>query len=260
MTPLIGWRPLRAVVSLGLVVGAMGAFGFAFLFLLWLFKPMLFLGALLGLICAGPAAAAVWRGKGGRYAVPLVLMLLLAAAAVAVARAVEERQVRDLGVPTESYFELYAAAAGGVLLSAALLLAVAPRVVSARATTWASASVATFGMVGLGLAGTTHARTTCADSRLDAAVWREARGDDRVNAVTRDERIASAIVDCRLLHGRSRAEVERLLGPPDERYGRRLYWAAGWVNEGLGPGDGQELILTFRRGRVTDAGLSYDAE
>jgi hypothetical protein len=37
-----------------------------------------------------------------------------------------------------------------------------------------------------------------------------------------------------------------------------MAWTAGWVFDGLGPGDGQELILTFgRHGRVTGAELAF---
>ena len=264
MQPLINWRPLRAVVSVGMVLGAVGAFVASYLLLLWLFTPLVFLGALIAVGAAVPAAAAVWRGRSSGMqhgAVGLMLVLLVASAALGVARAVEEWEVRRLGVPTEAYLEFYVAATGALLLSAALLLAVAPRLLPARATVWACAITAAAGGTCLVLAAASKASTSCADSRLDPAAWRAARTDDRTGVVTHDERIAAAVVDCRLLHGRSRAEVLRALGKPDRRDGRTWSWSAGWVLDGLGPGDGQELILRFgRRDRVARASLGRPAD
>lgn len=70
------------------------------------------------------------------------------------------------------------------------------------------------------------------------------------------ERIAEAIAPCGVLNGRTKAEVRTLIGRPET--GRHVWrWSVGWVNDALGPGDGQELVVAFdQRGRARTVRLS----
>jgi hypothetical protein len=80
--------------------------------------------------------------------------------------------------------------------------------------------------------------------------------------VDRDE-AAADLVRCRTLVGRSRAGALRMLGSPSNlgrefRRPDQASYAAGVVNDGIGPGDGQVLTVRFGTDdRVIGAHLLY---
>jgi hypothetical protein len=92
----------------------------------------------------------------------------------------------------------------------------------------------------------------CDDYAFDAGEWADDGDDGR-------EQQAEALVECGTLLGLRRSEVTGLLGqstkPGDRNASVRL--SAGWVNDGLGPGDAQQLHLTYDADRVVSAELTY---
>jgi hypothetical protein len=98
----------------------------------------------------------------------------------------------------------------------------------------------------VGVASAIAAGDRC-DEPFDAEGWRAT--DDRVE-------LAETIGRCRLLDGATRAEVRRLLGPPEHRGRRRWAYYVGETNDLMGPGDATYLGVRFGRdGRVSRAGL-----
>ena len=262
-------RPARATVALGLVAGMFLTLAAEYVLLVWLINPVAFLGVLAAAIAAPAAAIAVWRGNWSpglsgtaqQIAVAVVAVTLAGYAVLAVSRAIDEHRVGGLGVPTESEIGPWLVLGAAALASLAVLVAAAPRWLP-RPATMLVAAVALLGSVAaLVTAATAEAGVSCADARLDRATWRAALRDDRHRTVTDGERISAAIVDCGLLDGRSRDEVRRLLGPPYPEGMDPWSWLVGWVNDGLGPGDGQELTVHFDGdGRVTRATLTYPGD
>lgn len=265
MDPLLRWRPARAAVALGLVSGTFLALVAGYLALVWLFRPVVFLVMAIAAIAAPAAAVALWRGRwsaGGsgaaqRAALAVVAGSLIAGAVLAAVRAAEENRIRDLGVPSEALVAGWLVFFGATLLSLALLVAASP--LGLRRALAASVAVAATvaGAGAVALAGAVQSATGCGDDRIDRQSWVAARADERDGAVTDQERIAHAIVDCGLLDGRSRQEVRSILGRPDRAGPKRWVWNAGWVNDGIGPGDGQELIIRFDDERVSRSTLLY---
>jgi len=93
----------------------------------------------------------------------------------------------------------------------------------------------------------------CDDYSFDAAEWADDRGDGR-------EHQAESLAECNALVGFTREEVATMLGRQTAGAdgGRRLTFSAGWVNDGIGPGDGQRLyVLLDGRDRVVAARLAY---
>jgi hypothetical protein len=255
MRPLLRWMPLRVTVAVGLVVGAVSALVVGYVLLIWLFNPLVFLGTLVAAVAAPVVATAVWRGRwsdGGRglaeqVALAGILVSLFACTLLAIARAMEQQRVRDLGVPTESDITFWLVLAASALVGFGLLLSTAPRLVPVPVTIALSVTGALGATASVGMAAVLEAGTSCSDTSIDRASWRAARSDDRGRTVTDDERLAAAIVECRLLEGLPRAEVRRRLGSPDHASRSVWRWEAGWVNDAIGPGDGQELIIQFNR-------------
>jgi hypothetical protein len=68
--------------------------------------------------------------------------------------------------------------------------------------------------VGVAFAQTRHGGNgvDCRTYRFDAKAWRTWKGHPSPH-----ERQGRALVQCQALQGRSRAEVRKLLGPPDDR-------------------------------------------
>lgn len=96
----------------------------------------------------------------------------------------------------------------------------------------------------------------CGDFRFDGAAWRGALARD--DASDDAERMAEALVRCRVLVGGTRHDVRRLLGTTRDMKGRTWTYDVGWVNDGLGPGDAQELLVHFSRsGRVRRSQLLW---
>lgn len=266
MGPLQRWKPVRAAVAFGVVAGSLAALVAAYAALVWLFNPAAFLVMLIAATAAPLAAFALWRGRwsaGGagvaqRLAVAVVAGALVVGAALAAVRAAEENRVRALGVPTESALTPWLVLLGGALVALALLVAVAPRWLP-RVLAMSLALVGAIGGSGaVAVALAVQESTTCDDVEVDRERWRAARADQRGGTVTDDERIAGAIVECDLLDGLSRREVRAKLGRPDHAGRERWTWVAGEVNDGLGPGDGQELSVRFDDDdRVVRAALLY---
>lgn len=97
----------------------------------------------------------------------------------------------------------------------------------------------------------------CDDFRPASNGWRAAlEVEDQPGEVSDAERIAEAIVRCGTLRGKTRDEVRRLLGRPSDT-GRTWRWGIGTTNDGIGPGDGQDLIVSFSGDRVVRARLLY---
>ena len=96
-------------------------------------------------------------------------------------------------------------------------------------------------------------RIDCDEYEFDADAWRN--GDEM------DDQ-AAGLDRCRVLIGMTRDEVRAMLGhfTVGHRPKARSNWryAAGEVNDGLGPGDGQTLGVQFdRNGRVSATWLGY---
>ena len=93
----------------------------------------------------------------------------------------------------------------------------------------------------------------CDDFEFDAGAWDS--GDEM------DDQ-AAGLDRCDVLIGMTRDEVEAMLGPytvghPPKSQSHWRY-AAGEVNDGMGPGDGQTLGVQFdRNGRVSTTWLAY---
>jgi hypothetical protein len=100
----------------------------------------------------------------------------------------------------------------------------------------------------------------CRDFRFDPERWQRALAspdDDRESAPS--ERLAAAVVRCRTVAGATRDEVRAALGEPTHVGARGWTWAVGLTNDGIGPGDTQELSVRFAPdGRVRAAELTYE--
>ena len=96
----------------------------------------------------------------------------------------------------------------------------------------------------------------CDSYSFDRSEWRyeQNRGIDDDSR----EHQAEALAECGALEGKTHAEVAELLGDGDREPRRTWRYHAGWVNDGIGPGDGQTLYVRFGSdGRVERATLAY---
>jgi hypothetical protein len=97
----------------------------------------------------------------------------------------------------------------------------------------------------------------CIGYEFDPEKWASSRdafdgADDRAEE-------AEDLVRCDTLIGKSRSEVAELLSEELSPGAPRARINAGWVNAGLGPGDGQMMTLHFdSSGRVVRAELLYN--
>lgn len=93
----------------------------------------------------------------------------------------------------------------------------------------------------------------CQQVRFDSRAWKEARADAvRGTEVTVRDRLARKLIECDELDRRSRAEVRRMLGTPDERQGDDWSYTLG-PSSGPGSIDSAYLDVYFRDGRVSKA-------
>ena len=92
----------------------------------------------------------------------------------------------------------------------------------------------------------------CDSYAFDAGEWADDGDDGR-------EHQAEALVECGSLFGLRRNEVTGLLGQPTKPGDRNgsVRFSAGWVNDGIGPGDAQHLHVTYDADRVKAAELTY---
>ena len=113
---------------------------------------------------------------------------------------------------------------------------------------------------GLGLAFVLREHRSLCERSFDAAGWRGARFD-----TSKRSRLADQVVECEVVQRKRRREVERLLGR--ERVTREQFrgepgiahaaYPVATVNDTLGPGDEQSLIVYYdRRWRVVATELS----
>jgi hypothetical protein len=269
LDPVLRWMPARVTVALGLVGGTLVALVGAYLSLVWLFDPVAFAAMVLAAVAAPGVAGAIWRGRwsgGSSGAVQRICFAVVAAALASFAllaglRVREEHRVRGLGVPTEAEIGVWLVLVAGALVCLAVLVVAAPGWLSSAATRIVATVAALAGGAALVTAAATEAGVSCADARVDRATWQAALRDDRVATVTYGERLAAAIVECGLLDGRAREEVRQALGRPYPAGRNRWTWEVGWVNDGLGPGDGQTLTVYFDRdGRVSRSTLAHPRE
>lgn len=201
------------------------------------------------------------RGTVERVAVALVLALAAGTAGVALVTGVSALAHRDvLGTPPGDivpWFVLAAVALAGLLP----LLASVPLPVGRRSA-WRALGVLLAGIVAcLATAGTVQGNDRCDGFAFDRARWQAGMAGD-VGPLGDDEEtlaISSALAACGTLDGLPRTEVVRLLGPPSpndfDLRRETLEWPVGWINDGLGLGDGQRLMVAFRDGRAIDTSL-----
>lgn len=92
--------------------------------------------------------------------------------------------------------------------------------------------------------------------RLDQAEWSKL---ERSGALSPRQRQADGLLKCNTLRGMSRAEIRKLLGPPDDKFDRSRWWEyTTGVHRGV-PIDVEFLDVTFGdNGLVRDASLSTD--
>ena len=93
----------------------------------------------------------------------------------------------------------------------------------------------------------------CDAYSFDASEWADSEGHGR-------EHQAEALAECNALVGLTRGEVTTLLDRPAAEAGARgtMTFSAGWVNDGVGPGDGQSLYVYLGgNNRVVAARLAY---
>jgi hypothetical protein len=94
----------------------------------------------------------------------------------------------------------------------------------------------------------------CDDFEFDRQAWLNEpyEGWAAPRTITERERQGSALIRCGTLQGMPRAEVEAMLGKGfvGKNTSRARYYV-GWVNDGLGVGDGFDLTVDYdERGRV----------
>jgi len=220
---LFGARWLCVVVAGGLVVGHLAAVGLAFLFLVWLFTPVLFMLIFAALAAASVTAWVILKGrwsKGIVGAVQVVAGTLLAAAYVVIAAhavltgfdSVASRSTFGT-LATDDASSSFVTAAAAVLAIAALIATV-PLPVRRRVAmlgALAAGFVAT-GAVGTALAVAVNV-DSCQDFKFEPDRWQAAlRAGDHPGERSDAERIARAIARCATVRGASRRRVRRFLG------------------------------------------------
>lgn len=261
--PLLRHRGLRGAVAVALVVTSTVVVALGWYFLIWLFSPPVFLAAFAILAASPLAVAAMLEGWAPRprlrkAAVALTAVGLAGFAAAAAVPAVDLALARrPLGVPpgeTAAWFGSFALC----LLGLGLVLASVPLRPDRRVRVAVMAVIGVALLGGVAAVSLVAAGDRCGSFEFDAARWRAALAADDGGGPweTDAERMADAIAACGVLDDKTRTEVRELIGRPYG--GRRVWrWSVGWVNDALGPGDGQELVVAFdRRGRVRTVRVS----
>lgn len=126
--------------------------------------------------------------------------------------------------------------------------------------------VATAALVGLAAAVGGHTRTALGAAAVVAIsvggviLWPEPEFDAtafrRAHAAGDDEAVevqARRAASQNALVGRSKDEIRRVLGSPDQATRREWAWYVGTVNDTLGPGDEGLLYVRFRGDRALSA-------
>lgn len=112
------------------------------------------------------------------------------------------------------------------------------------------------------LSGCSLIPVPCKDFVFDRAAWKASMAASDSDD-SRAQDIAGDLVRCHALTGMTRADIRHVLGRPVPEEAPpgsgEMWWAVGVVNNGMGPGDAQMLIVRFNdRGRVRSASLLYD--
>lgn len=267
-SPLMRPRWSRVLVAIALVGAHMASLALATWFLVWLFAPPVFAAMLALLLVACVAAKVVvmsrWsRGLRGGVQVAAVVVLCasyVVGGALAIARGV------DALASQPTYATPRSAAITAFLIAAIAAAAIAAVIVSIpmsrrRALVKISAIVvvvAAAGAVG-GAVAAGASGDPCEEFEFDRARWRAALGGpDAVGTMSEAERIARAIERCRTVDGARRANVRRLLGGSQSNQRTTWQWPLGPAHDGLGPGDGQDLVVEFgRTGRAHSVYLTF---
>lgn len=268
--PLLRRRAPRSLIAI-LMFLATGAAGLLGLIALVFGDWALTAAALVAVIALPLSLGAVdhgrwsegWKGTIERVGVALALLLAVATTGVALANGVSALTARDaLGTPARDivpWFVLAALALAGV----GLLLASVPLPVGRRSA-WRALGGLLAGIVAcLAAAGTVQADDRCDGFVFDRDRWQAAIAVD-LGPLGDDEEalaISAALSACGTLDGLPRAEVTELLGAPDSAWDEDPatdVWSVGWVNDGIGPGDGQYLTVRFADDRAVETWLAYD--
>lgn len=265
--PLIRADGLRALLASALALTAFAAAPIAwFLTIFGLPSEVVFL-ALCVLVATPFAGSAIVTGRWSRTpllrivqiaAVALVLASGLLIVAVAGSWVLDALDTRDtLGTALRSAAPDAAWAAAAVL-GCALVLASIPLPLGRRAgAALVAGVVAVAAVLGLGAAVLHAGPQGCGHFRFDRERW---QADVPRGGSDATLSIAAALVRCRTLDGAPRAEVRALLGRPNGYSSpspASWSWNVGTVNDGIGPGDGEFLTVTFRRDRVRGARLFW---
>lgn len=267
-SPLLRPRWARVLVAIAFVGAHLASLALAIWFLVWLFAPPVFAAMFVLLLAACVAAKVVVSGRwsrGLRGGVQIVAVVVLCASYV-VAGALAIAQGVDALASQPTYATPRSAASSAFLIAAIAVAAIAAVIVSIpmagrRAFARISATVAVIAAAGaVGVAVAVGAsRNPCEAFHLDRQRWGAALGGaDSVGGMSEAERIARAIERCRTVDGASRATVRGLLGGSQSSKRTTWRWSLGTTNDGLGPGDGQDLVVEFgRTGRARSVYLTF---
>lgn len=259
-------RGLQVTVALLVIAEALCISVGGFVLLVWIVWESWLATSVLTLIAAALAAWPLLTGRWGRGAV-LALQLAgvvgmgalnawfaVSAGRSAIATYNARSTIGSSGEETIGWLVIVAASSA---VLAALVAAVPRGRGGRRYAVTGGVGIAALAVLATGSAitvGVTADR--CGDFRLDGVAWRAALAadDDSDDA----EQMAEALVRCRVLEARTRGDVRRLLGTTRDMKGRTWTYDVGWVNDGVGPGDGQELLVHFgRSGRVRRSELLW---
>ncbi len=257
-SPLMRPRSLRVLVAIALVGAHLAGLALAIWFLVWLFALPVFAALLMLLLAACVAAKVVVTGRwsrGLRGRVEVVAIVVLCASYVVVGALAIASGMGALASQS-AYATPRSAAISAFLIAAIAAAAIAALIISIpisrrRALVRRiSASVVMIGALGAvgGAVAAGASRDPCEAFDLDRARWRAALGGaDSVGRMSEAERIARAIERCRTVDGASRAKIRELLGGSQGIKRTTWRWSLGTANDGLGPGDGQDLVVEFGR-------------
>lgn len=265
--PLIGADGLRALLAGALGVSALVAVPAAWFLTIFGLPRELLSVTMLALLATPFAASAIVTGRwssrrllravqiGATVALLGAGLLLAGLGVLGVLDALAT--VDTLGTAPASAAPNAGIAAAAVV-ACALLLAAVPLPLGRRAAGALVCGVTVLAAgLALGCAALSVGPQGCGRFRFDRERW---LADVPRGGSDETLTIAAALVRCDSLDGATRAEVRELLGrphrgaPPSRTNWR---WSVGTVNDAIGPGDGEELRVTFHGDRVRDAHLLY---
>jgi hypothetical protein len=263
-TPLLRDADIRAVIAALFVLDGLVLAGAVWLSLVWLAHTWTLWLVPAAVVSGSVTAWAVARGRvTGRMAGVGVLVtvgLHLALASLAVVEAADAWRARPAFATDPDDTAWWLAVAVAALLVLAALLACLGLPVRRAAIATAIALLGAAGVAGVAGAVVSASADDCGGFRFSPERWRQAI--DRGGGREEDEAVAlaDALVRCRTLDGRTRADVRRLLGRPHRSSPSTWTWSIGWVNDFLGPGDAEALSVRFGgrgRARVTAVSRLY---